>query len=355
MVETSESVSIASDDDHEIRSTEQTGLRKMLLRPEIGAIAGAVAVWVVFAIFAGDRGFLNARGTANYLEVAAQLGILAAAVALLMIGGEFDLSVGSTIGGCGMIAALVSAEYEYNLWVGIFFALLFAIAVGITNGLLVLKTGLPSFIITLAMLFMIRGATTGMTLRITGRTQVSGLKELPGYSQVQKVFAYEIELFGANFAISIVWWLAITALATWILLRTRFGNWITGVGGSLQAARNVGVPIAPVKILLFVGTAVSAWLLAMIQVIDAGSADTLRGEFREFYAIVAMVIGGTLLTGGYGSVVGAAIGALIFGMVQMGIVFAGVDGQWTLFVLGVMLLAAVLINQFVRSKALLSR
>jgi simple sugar transport system permease protein len=327
----------------------------VLLKPEMGALAGAVAVWVFFAIVAGDRGFLNARGTASYLEVAAELGILAAAVALLMIGGEFDLSLGSTIGGCGMIAALIAAEYGYNLWLGVGVSLLFAIGIGLANGFLVLKTGLPSFIVTLAMLFMIRGATTGMTLRVTNRTQVGGLKELPGYETASKLFAYDYRLFGANFSGSIVWWLAITAVATWILLRSRFGNWITGSGGNLQAARNVGVPIERVKILLFVGTAMSAWLLAMIQIMNAGSADVVRGEFKEFYAIVAAVIGGTLLTGGYGSVIGAALGALIFGMVQQGIVYAGVDGQWFDFVLGAMLLSAVLVNRFVRMRAVATR
>ncbi|MCC6943812.1 MAG: ABC transporter permease [Thermomicrobiales bacterium] len=333
----------------------QAAWRSIVLKPEIGALAGAVAVWVFFAIVAGDRGFLNARGTASYLEVAAELGILAAFVALLMIGGEFDLSLGSTIGASGMIVALMSAQYGYNLWVGILLALAFAIGVGIVNGVLVLKTGLPSFIVTLAMLFMIRGATTGMTLRITNRTQVGGLKDLPGYETASNVFGYDYRLFGANFSGTIVWWLVLTGICSWILLRTRFGNWITGVGGNLQAARNVGVPVSLVKILLFVGTAVSAWLLATIQVISAGSADVLRGEFKEFYAIVAAVIGGTLLTGGYGSVIGAALGALIFGMVQQGIVYAGVDGQWFDFVLGAMLLSAVLVNRFVRMRAVSAR
>jgi simple sugar transport system permease protein len=205
------------------------------------------------------------------------------------------------------------------------------------------------------MLFMIRGATTGMTLRITNRTQVGGLKDLPGYETASNVFGYDYRLFGANFSGTIVWWLVLTGIGSWILLRTRFGNWITGVGGNLQAARNVGVPVSLVKILLFVGTAVSAWLLATIQVISAGSADVLRGEFKEFYAIVAAVIGGTLLTGGYGSVIGAALGALIFGMVQQGIVYAGVDGQWFDFVLGAMLLSAVLVNRFVRMRAVSAR
>ncbi len=220
-----------------------------------------------------------------------------------------------------MIIAILSSEYGWNYWAAIGAALVFSVLVGIINGIVVVKTGLPSFIVTLATLFMIRGATIGITREITGRTQVGGLKELPGFESASKLFASDVHLFGNNFAISIVWWLVLTLLATWVLLRTRFGNWIPGVGGSLQAARNLGVPTVRVKITLFVCTAVSAWLVAAIQVTSFTGADVLRGTYREFYAIVAVVIGGTLLTGGYGSALGAALGALIFGMVQQGIVF----------------------------------
>ncbi|MCC6674983.1 MAG: ABC transporter permease [Thermomicrobiales bacterium] len=330
-------------------------LKRTLLKPEMGAIAGAVVVWVIFAILAGDRGFLTIRGTANYLEVSAELGILAVAVALLMIGGEFDLSIGSIIGGSGMIIAILSSQYGWNYWLAILAALVFAIFIGVMNGLVVEKTSLPSFIVTLAMLFMVRGATIGITRQITGRTQVGGLKSLPGYDLAHTIFSSKIQLFGNNFAVSIIWWLALTAIATWVLLRTRFGNWIPGVGGSLQAARNLGVPTMRVKITLFVCTAVASWLVATIQVTSFGGADVLRGTYREFYAIVAVVIGGTLLTGGYGSALGAALGALIFGMVQQGIIFAGIDADWFQFVLGGMLLSAVLINRFVRSRAVLVR
>ena len=137
-----------------------------------------------------------------------------------------------------------------------------------------------------------------------------------------------------------------------MLLRTQFGNWIFAVGGNPVAARMVGVPVNRVKILLFMNTALAAWLVAMIEVTSARSADVLRGEQREFYAIIAAVIGGVLLTGGYGTVIGAVLGALIYGMVRQGVVFAGIDADWVAAVLGAMLLAAVLVNRFVRERAL---
>jgi simple sugar transport system permease protein len=321
----------------------------------MGSVVGAIAVWAFYAIYAGDDGFLTLRATANYLEVAAELGILAVAVALLMIGGEFDLSVGSMIGGCGMILALLSVEYGWNIWLAALAALVFAVLVGIANGYLVLRTGLPSFIITLGTLLIVSGVTTGVTRRVTGRTQVGGVDDVPGYSAIQKLFASSVEIAGVDFAVSILWWLAIAAIATWVLLRTSFGNWIFGVGGNLQAARNIGVPVGFVKIVLFVTTAVAAWLVATIQVLSAKGADVTRGGGREFTAIIAAVIGGTLLTGGYGSAIGAVFGALIYGMVNSGNVYAGIDPGWEEAVLGAMLVIAVLVNRFIRVRAMEAR
>src|SRR5215204_2064582 len=226
-------------------------LRRMLSRPELGAVAGTIGVWIFFAIVAGDSGFLSARGTANYLEVAAQLGILAVAVALLMIGGEFDLSIGSTIGACGMILALLTVEYDWNIWLAAATSLVFALLLGAFNGLLVLRTGLPSFIVTLGTLLIIRGVTVGITRRITGRTVVGGLDDLPGFEGIRSVFARSFSIGNADFSVAIVWWLGVAAVATWVLMRTSFGNWIFGVGGNVQAARNIGVPVSFVKIALF--------------------------------------------------------------------------------------------------------
>jgi len=149
---------------------------------------------------------------------------------------------------------------------------------------------------------------------------------------------------------AVVWWMVLTVVFTWILMQTRFGNWIFSSGGDPVAARNLGVPVQRVKILLFMGTALAATLLATIQVLDAGSADTLRGQQKEFEAIIAVVVGGTLLTGGYGSAIGAAFGALIFGTVQMGIFYTGVDTDWFKVFMGIMVLLAVLVNNYIRRK-----
>jgi simple sugar transport system permease protein len=332
------------------RMAEVSLLSRLLQRPELGALGGVVLVWIFFAIVS-PSGFISLRGAASYLEVSAQLGILAVAVALLMIGGEFDLSVGSMIGFSGAAMAILSTEYGLPMYIAALIALVFALVVGALQGYMVVRTKLPSFIITLAGLFIIRGLTIGVTRLITSRTQIGSLGEAPGFAVMNTLFGLDLRVGEAGFPISILWWLLFAAIATFVLLRTPVGNWIFGLGGDENAARNVGVPVDRLKISLFMVTAFAAWLSAMITVTVVKSADTLRGELREFEAIIAVVIGGTLLTGGYGSAVGAVLGALIFGMVKQGIVFARVDADWFLVFMGAMLIIAVLVNNFIRKRA----
>ena len=336
------------------RTVRVNPLRRLLIRPETGAVVGSIAVWIFFAIIAGSSGFTSSRGTSSYLSVSAELAILAIPVALLMIGGEFDLSVGSTVGATGMVIAILSTQYGWNVWASIVVALIFAVLIGMVNGYLVMRTRLPSFIVTLGTAYILYGITAGLTTLLTGLTVVNGVDQAPGFSSAHAVFATALG-GGQQFPIEIIWALALVVLATWLLLGTSFGNWIFGVGGDANAARNIGVPVARVKILLFVGTALGACLLAIIQVMTFTNADVQRGQGQEFYAIVAAVVGGVLLTGGYGSAIGAMFGALVFGIVEEGIVFAGVDANWYKAVVGVILLLAVLLNSYVRKLAMEAR
>jgi len=331
-----------------------------LSRPEAGAVLTTVIALLVFtwplwdcladpqACFA--RGFLTPRGISNWLEVGAQVGILAAAVSLLMIAGEFDLSVGSMIGAAGMVLGLGMSEFGLSPLVAALAAMAFALAVGFLNGWLVTRTGLPSFIVTLGMLFLLRGVTIGTTRLITGRTQVGQLDRYTEDDPFAALFAGDIMIGEFTIPASVIWWLLLTALAAWVLFRTTFGNWIFGTGGNTTAARNVGVPVRGVKISLFMATAGSAALLAIIQVFTVSSADVLRGEQKELEAIAASVIGGTLLTGGYGSPIGAFFGAMTLGMTKVGIPLAGLASDWYFAILGVVLLVAVLLSNEVRRR-----
>ncbi|MBT2772647.1 ABC transporter permease [Halomonas sp. ISL-60] len=369
--ETNQPVAPAAVDQDE-RIQKVSFWKKALNRPELGALAGAVLVLAFFIAASSGTGMFTPAGIINFLEVAAQLGIIATAAALLMIGGEFDLSIGSMIGLAGILIAIPAVEYGWPLWAAILLAFACAGLVGWINGNLVNKTGLPSFIVTLGFLFILRGLAIGTSRLLTGRTQVGGVQEhIPG-DWFAALFSGEVAtgLFSwmaangwmaTNFAgnpvvsgipVSIVWWLGLTAVATWVLLCTPYGNWIFASGGDANAARNSGVPVHRVKISLFMFTAFSATIFACIQVMDTGSADTIRGLLKELEAIIAVVIGGALLTGGYGSAIGAALGALIFGMVQMGIFYTGVNTDWFQVFLGVMLLVAVLFNNYMRKKAM---
>lgn len=318
-----------------------------LHRPEFGAVLGTVVIWLLFALWAGSSGFLTQRGTATYLEIAAQLGIIGAPVALLMISGEFDLSLGSMVGAAGMVMALCITEVGLPVWLSILVAFAFALGYGAINGILVVRTGLPSFIITLAGYFILRGFTFAIVRFMTGTTVVGGLSAQVEADPVARLFTMDV----AGFPITIGWWFIVAALCHWVLIHTGFGNWVFGTGGSAVAARRLGVPTSKVRILLFMGTAASACLLAVIQVLSVGSADVNRGILKEFEAIITAVIGGTLLSGGYGTVIGTIFGALTLGITQQGLFFAQVDAEWYRMSLGVILLLAVLLNQYARRRA----
>ncbi|MGB9376193.1 MAG: ABC transporter permease [Mycobacteriales bacterium] len=328
-------------------------LRRLLVKPELGALIGTLLVFVFFALLSDV--FRSTSGVANWLDPASTIGIMAVAVALLMIGGHFDLSAGVTTGTAGLTTAILTTQYHLILWVAMAISLAVCLCVGLVNGYLVVRTGLPSFIITLATFLMLQGLNLGLTKLLTDTVQVSGMSSVPYYDSAKKVFASTFTINGQQFQIAILWWFLATAVASYVLLRTRFGNWIFAVGGDANASRNVGVPATRTTIRLFMTVSAAAWFVGTIQVIRLTSVQANAGFGLELTYIVAAVIGGCLLTGGFGSAIGASLGALIFGMTSQGIVYAGWDSDWFKFFLGGMLLLAVLSNQAVRRYAEQSR
>jgi len=321
-------------------------LKKVLTRPEFGSIIGAIAVFAFFS--AATENFFSVKAISAYLNPAATLGIMSVAVALLMIGGEFDLSSGALIGGLGITMALLTANAGLPVWLAMLLSLALAVSVGLFNGIMVVKTKLPSFIVTLGTFFIIQGAGLGFARLISGQTTIYLSDEFAN-SDLAKLFFASTPFSGVR--IPVYFWFAITALATYLLLRTRYGNWIFSVGGNAASARAVGVPVSRVKIMLFINVSVSAWLVAMFNTFRFESAQIGTGVGSEFEFIIAAVIGGTLLTGGYGSAIGASIGALIFEMVRQGLAFARWEADWFKLFLGVMLLLAALLNAWVRTRA----
>jgi simple sugar transport system permease protein len=325
-------------------------VRRLLRRPEIGALLGALAVYIFFAVVTPEN-WLTIGGVARFLDPSSTLGIMAVAVALLMIGGEFDLSAGTMTGSTGLIFGILAVEFGMNIWLAMGAALVFALAVGFINGYLVIKTGLPSFIITLGTFFILRGINIGFTRLITDEVRVAGIDQVAQFQLARNIFNIEFQFLGETFRTSILWWIAITIFATWLLQRTRFGNWIFAVGGDANAARSVGVPADRIKIYLFMMVSTAAWLVGMMTALRLRSMVASQGIGQEFIYIISAVIGGCLLTGGYGSAIGASLGALIFGMTRTGIVFAGWDTDWFFAFLGAMLLLAVVVNDYTRRRA----
>jgi simple sugar transport system permease protein len=324
-------------------------ISRMLTRPEIGAAAAAIAIFIFF--FTVAPAFRTLPSFATVLYASSTIGIVAVGVALLMIGGEFDLSSGVSVVTSALAAAIVCFQLSLNMWVGVFVSLFVALAIGFINGYLVVRTGIPSFLITLSTFFVLRGVNLGVTKAVTGTVATSNISDIDGFASAKAVFASDIPLGFITVKVTVLWWLLFVAIGSWLLLRTRTGNWIFSVGGNAASARAVGVPVPRVKIGLFMGVAFLAWFYGMHLLFNFATVQSGLGIGNEFIYIIAAVVGGCLLTGGYGSVVGAAIGAFIFGMTTQGIVFAGFDPNWFYTFLGAMLLLAVLVNLYIKNYA----
>ncbi|TQC50731.1 ABC transporter permease [Rhodococcus sp. WS4] len=334
---------------HDERVKEQKRLQRLLVRPEVGSLFGAIAIFVFFMVVAPP--FRSPEALATVLYASSTIGIMACAVALLMIGGEFDLSAGVAVTTSSLAASMIAYNLHLNLWAGAALALVVSLAVGFFNGYLVMKTKIPSFLITLSSFLMLTGINLAVTKLITGQVATPSVSDMAGFDSAKRVFASSFEVGGVSVRITVVWWLLFTAIATWVLFKTRIGNWIFAVGGNQDSARAIGVPVTKVKIGLFMTVGFAAWFVGMHLLFSFNTVQSGQGIGNEFLYIIAAVIGGCLLTGGYGTAIGAAIGAFIFGMTNQGIVYAGWNPDWFKFFLGAMLLFAVIANNAFRNYA----
>jgi simple sugar transport system permease protein len=330
------------------RLTNISTTARILRRPEIGALLAAIVVGVFF--WTQNSLFLKLDGISNWTDVASTIGIPSVLVALLMIGGEFDLSAGVMTGSAGLMMGVLATEVGMNIWLAIVLTLIAATAVGFVNGYMVMRTKLPSFIVTLATFFILQGVNLGVTKAITNQVAVSGIDLEPGYKSANAIFGGSF-WSPHDFRITVLWWILITAIATWVLARTRVGNWIFGVGGDANAARNVGVPVSRVKIGLFMATSFVCALTGIMIALRLASTQASQGVGDEFQFIIAAVVGGCVLTGGFGSAIGASLGATIIGMAFIGIQFSNWNTDWRFLFLGVILLVAVLVNNYIRKRA----
>jgi simple sugar transport system permease protein len=323
----------------------------LLRRPEAGAFLGLVAVLVFFGAFGGLT-FLQVAGMSSWLNVAASLGIIAIPVGLLMIAGELDISVGAMVPAGAMLTAVIGGHFDLPIWFGILATLAFGLLVGLVNGLMVVRTAVPSLIITLGSLFAVQGILLGLTVLVTKSTNVA----LKSEGLAKSMFG-DFVSFGGIFPpgqlqVVVIWWLLATVAYVFFVHHSRYGNWIFAMGGDKVSARNAGIPTDRMTILLFVLSAVSAAFVGMCQAILFNSAQVGGGQSFIFNSIIAVVVGGVLLTGGFGSVIGIFFGTITFAIVNQGIYYTDFDRNWSSLIIGVLLLAAVLMNNTFRRMAL---
>jgi simple sugar transport system permease protein len=320
-------------------------LGSLLRRPEAGALLGLLAVLIFFGIFGGLT-FLKFAGMSSWLNVAANLGIIAIPVGLLMIAGELDISVGAMVPFGGVTVAIIAGHFGLSIWLAIAVTLAFGVIVGLVNGYLVNHTAVPSLIVTLGSLFAVQGVVLGLTVLITKSTNVALKTEGPA-----KAFFGDF-IAGGQLQSIFAWWLGFTAIYVFFIHYSRYGNWIFAMGGDKASARNAGIPTERMTTLLFVLSSTSAAFVGMCQAIQFNSAQVAGGQSFIFNSIISVVVGGVLLTGGFGSVIGIFFGTITFAIVNQGIYYTDFDRNWSSLIIGVLLLVAVLMNNTFRKMAL---
>jgi simple sugar transport system permease protein len=374
----------------------------MMRRPEIGSFIVMIIIILALGLASEGKAF-NALGLKNNIAIIAQLGIIAVGAALLMIAGEFDLSIGPMIAFAGMSMAIM---LKWGLPFGLgeatpftAFAITMCMTLGFgwLIGTIVVRSGLSSFIVTLAFWFFLRGLTEVCFRLINQNTNVSGLPDFKQESWFaeqmggevfgwlydawfwigQKVAAgleftagmtkdekidlinflsflninRKMEQWVTGFDARLLWFIIIAGVAWYVLAKTQIGNWIYATGDNKESARANGVPVNRVKVGLFMFSAFCATIFAACQVFDTNSSDAAKGMFKELEAIAIAVVGGILMTGGFGSIVGVVFGAVTFGLVANAVFFIPwIDGAWFRVFVGTVLLAAVFANERIRKR-----
>ncbi len=313
--------------------------RIYLEKPELAGLALLIILIAVFEI-RSDGVFLGADNVRGVLGLLPEVGLVSIGVTVLMISGEFDLSVGSVFALTPMVAAVLM-ERDMPFLPAVLIGLAVAAAIGFVNGVITIRFGIPSFITTLGMLFMARS----MTVVISGGFPPVLPDNLPTWLFTQFIGP------GGLLRMSFVWFAAIALLAAAMLSLTNFGNWVKSTGGFLEAASSMGIPVNRVKIACFMLSSLLAGFAGTIQVLRLGSPLPSIGEGLELQAVASAVIGGTALTGGVGTVLGAIVGALLIRVIDNGLVLTEVDANWFKFVVGALTIFAVVANARLRRAA----
>jgi simple sugar transport system permease protein len=305
-------------------------LKIYMERPELVALALLVALIVFFTVRTGGL-FVSVQNVKGIMSLFPELAIVAIGFALLMIAGEFDLSIGSMFGFMPMLTCSLCTSGA-PFWFAFALGILACLLVGLVNGIVTIRFGIPSFIATLGMLFMLRSLAVVLYSRGAAPT-------LPDDAPVW-AFSAVIGVARVSFI-----WLLILATITYLLLeRTNFGNWARATGGALESAQSMGIPTPLVKTICFMICSLFAGIAGMIQVVRLGSPLPSLGDGLELQAVAAAVMGGVALSGGVGNVLGALIGMALIRVIDAGMIMSRIDANWFKFAIGALTILAVIVN-----------
>lgn len=308
-------------------------LSQLLKRYDETSALFALGVLILAFAFLTDD-FMSLRTWGSITTFGSILGIVAIGSTLLMIAGEFDLSVGSTAALSGMVFAIGITEWQVNSYLMTLIALSIGIGVGFLNGWLTLTTGIPSFITTLGTML----AWRGVVLAVSNGFPISLVEDREG---VLLWFGSQI---GQGFYTAVLWWIGIAIGLSLILNLSAFGNHVFAAGGDPSAARGMGVNVRRIKLWSFVICSFLAALSGIILFSELQDLSPTAGENYELYGIACAVIGGTSLKGGKGTIIGTVFGTLLIGVVQSGLVHVGIDSYWFRTFVGILLILAVILN-----------
>ncbi len=319
-------------------------LSALIRRPETGSLISLIAVILFYVVFGGVD-LVKLMGAASWLNLAANLGIVALPLGLLMIAGEIDISIGAMIPAGSMTVAILSGHYGLPIEIGILGALALGLCVGLVNGVIATRTTVPTLIITLGTLMAVQGIILSSAMLLTGNASVSITP--PDWAKT----ALGLMIAG-KYQVVIWWWLGLAAIFFWVLHVSPVGNWIYAMGGDQTSARNAGIPTNRLKIALFMLSSTAAAFVGICGAIQFNSAQVSGGMGYIFNAVCSVVVGGVLLTGGFGSIPGIFLGTITFAIVSQGIYFTQIDRNWANLIIGITLLLAVAMNEYFRKLAL---
>jgi simple sugar transport system permease protein len=317
-------------------------LQRFISKPEFGPLVLLVLELFVFWSFNPD--FLSLQNISNMLAFTVELGLIALAMTLLMTAGEFDLSVGSLFGFSAVLMWTLFNSGAVSMEVAFIATLAMSLVIGFINGWFVTKLNIPSFLVTLGMLLVVRGTALYVTDGFPQRT----------WSSAGNWFA---DLLAGNFFVGSfrmymsVFWFALAAIAAhYILTHTKAGNWIQASGGNPNAARARGVNVSRTKIYLFMLSSAMASLAGIISSIRTSAANPNSGTGYELEVIAMVVIGGTVLTGGRGTIIGTVLGIFILRVMRNGIVLVGVPGLAYNIFIGAIILGMMALHSWLERR-----